>query len=66
MTATCLVYPFVALLVFIAAVLYQLVSGTRLKFWGTSTTRKDRSRVYWEVLAIELLLVLVGFYLGSL
>jgi hypothetical protein len=59
-------YPFVALLVFLIAVLYQLVSGTLLKFWGASTTRKSRPRVYWTVFAIELMLVLLGLYLGTL
>ena len=59
-------YPFVALLVFLAAVLYQLVSGTLLKFWGANTTRKDRPGVYWTVCVIELLLVLLGLYLGTL
>jgi uncharacterized membrane protein len=50
----------------IGAVLYQLVSGTLLKFWGTSTTRKDQPGVYWSVFAIELALVLLAFYLGTL
>ena len=59
-------YPFVALLVFLAAVIYQLVSGTLLKFWGKSTTREDQPQVYWSVLAIELVLVLVGLNLGTL
>jgi hypothetical protein len=59
-------YPFVALLVFLAAIIYQLISGTLLKFWGTSTTRERQPRVYWSVLVIELVLVLFGLYLGTL
>jgi hypothetical protein len=57
-------YPFVALIVFLAAVLYQFVSGTLLQFWGASTTRKDRPGVYWVVVVIELVLVLLGLYVG--
>jgi hypothetical protein len=57
-------YPFVALLVFLAAVIYQLVSGTLLKFWGASATRKDRAGVYWTVVIVELVLVLLGLYVG--
>ena len=46
--------------------LYQLVSGTLLKFWGANTTRRHRPGVYWTVFVIELLLVLLGLYLGTL
>jgi hypothetical protein len=57
---------FIPLLMFLAAVLYQLVSGTLLWVWSTSTTRENRPGLYWGVVIIELVLVLLGLLLETL
>ena len=49
-----------------AIVLYQLASGKLLNLrWGIWLTRKEQPRQYWAVLVVELAVVLVTFYIGS-
>ena len=58
-------YPFVAYLIFLVFVLYQLFSGNLLYLtWGVWVTRKDHPVKYWKVLAIEAAAVLIGLYVG--
>ena len=58
---------FVAGLVFISlmfgSVAYQVVSGKLLdRSWKTFTTRNQRPRLYWSVIAIETAFVLTTSY----
>jgi hypothetical protein len=60
-------FPWVALIVLISLVLYQLASGSLLKFNSKSTlARESNPRLYWTIVAIESALALVVLYLGSL
>jgi hypothetical protein len=60
-------YPWVAVFTLLAIILYQLFSGRLIGLrWEIWVTRKDHSRKFWAVLAIEAAIVLAFLYVGGL